>query len=366
MAWKVLKTCVLPIGIDLGTSSVKVVQLRRVRGQLELMAAVRTELPPPCRDDQAKRMEFLADHLRDLVKSKNFKGRQCAVSLPAASTFVQHVRTAIMDSASAELDKALRWELEGKLPFNHADAIVRHVVAGQLLGGHEGGQEVIVMAAAREVVEAYLQLLRHAKLDVVALNVEPCAILQCFARLLQRADDTERTTLFLDLGQSVTQVVIARGPDMVFARNLMFGARHIDDAAAAAVGTTPEEVGKIRSAPDDSPAAGTAAERIYAAAEETVDSLAGDVMKCLRYVESTFPSDSIERVVFLGGQAQDRRLCQMLAQRLNLPAQVGDPFARIANARDTKLGIDVDRRQAQPAWAVAVGLSLGADAVKVA
>ncbi len=364
MAWKLLKSRVLPIGVDLGTSSVKVVQLRHVHGQLELLAAAGAEVPRPFRDDQAKRMEFFADYLHSLLKNKDFQGRQCAMSLPATSTFVEHVRIAAMPAA--EMRRALRWELEGKLPFDYADAVVRHVVAGQIRGEREANQEVIVLAASRDVVEAHLQLVRRTKLEVVALNVEPCAILQCFARLFQRADDTRRVTLFLDLGQAVTQVVIARGPDLAFARNLMFGATHIDAAAAEAAGITEEQANKLRLEAASSADSASQAEGVYSAAADVVAELGEEVMKCIRYFEATFPSDSIERVVFLGGQALDKHLCQTLAQRLNMPAQIGDPFARIGNAEGVKLSIGLDRRQAQPAWAVAVGLSIGSDAATAA
>ena len=357
MAWKVLKTRVLPIGVDLGSASVKMAQLRRWQGQLELTAAASADVPLACRDNHRLRMEFLADCLHSLARSGSFKGSQCVISLPADSTFVQHVRTA--KRPPDELGQALRWELQGTLPFDPADAVIRHVVAGDLRSEKEPTQEVIVMAAAREVVEEYLQLVRRAKLDVVGLSVEPCAIMQCFARLFQRADDVNRGTLFLDLGQSATQVVIARGARMVFARNVLAGATQMDQAAAEGLAMTLQEIQQLRRGSPDSPEAARQTERIYAAEAGPVEALAGEVTQCLRYFESTFPSCPVERVVFLGGQALDRRLCQMLARKLNLPAQIGDPFARIGRAQGPGANIGVDRRQAQPAWAVAVGLCLG-------
>ena len=357
MAWKVLKTRVMPIGIDLGTATLKLAQLRQVQGQLELAAAARAEMPQPCRNDERKRMKFLAERLNGLLKEKPFKGRRCIISLPAASTFVQHVRTAKMPPE--QLGTALRFELEGKLPFDSADAIIRYVVAGELGGDPQASQEVIVLAASEQVVDSYLELAQHARLELIGLNVEPCAIVQCFARLFKRAEDANQVTLFLDLGQAVTQVVIVRGPHMVFARNVMFGAEQIDEAAAAATGMSAAQVSQIRQNVHNASEAAPEAEKVYAAVTKALGSLLEEVTKCLRYFESTFPSSRADRVVFLGGQALDRRLCQMMAQRLNLPAQIGDPFARIGQAGGMELDNGPDRRQTQPAWAVAVGLSLG-------
>jgi type IV pilus assembly protein PilM len=364
MAWKVLKTRVMPIGIDLGTATLKLAQLRQVQGQLELAAAARAEMPQPCRDDERKRMRFLAQRLNGLLKERPFKGRQCIISLPAASTFVQHVRTARMPPE--QLGTALRFELDGKLPFDSAEAVIRHVVAGELRGNPQASQEVIVLAASRQVVESYLKLAQHAKLELIGLNVEPCAIVQCFARLFRRAEDAKQVTLFLDLGQAVTQVVIVRGPQMVFARNVTFGAKQIDEAAAAATGMSVAQVSQIRRNAHNASEAAPEAENVYAAVSKALGSLIEEVTKCLRYFESTFPSGRVDRVVFLGGQALDRRLCQTMAQRLNLPAQIGDPFARVGKVDGMDLDDGPDRRQTQPAWAVAVGLSLGQESSQAA
>jgi len=103
------------------------------------------------------------------------------------------------------------------------------------------------------------------------------------------------------------------------------------------------------------------ADRLYEAMGGMLSAMGEEISRCLRYYESVFPSRPVERVVFLGGQASDRRLCQRLAQRLNLPAQIGDPLARIRSSRSAAEEGRLDRRYPQPAWAVAVGLSLGAD-----
>jgi Tfp pilus assembly PilM family ATPase len=67
----------------------------------------------------------------------------------------------------------------------------------------------------------------------------------------------------------------------------------------------------------------------------------------------------VERAIFVGGQAFDKPLCQALARRLNLPAQIGDPLVRIKRSKEATDRLNLDWRQPQPAWAVAVGLSLG-------
>ena len=364
MAWTLRKTRTMPIGIDLGATSAKLVQLRKIENKLDLAVATAINIPESCQADPDQRMDFLSKRLRALVKSHIFKGRKCVISLPAAITAVQHVKTAKMPSA--ELDKALRWELDGKLPFDAADAVIRHVVAGETHHDNETELEVVVIAASRESIESYLEIARHCKLEVEALNVEPCAILACFARLFQRKGDAGRVTMYLDFGHACTQVVVAHGGDLAFAHNLMLGAHNMEFATGAALGVSAAEIHAARLRLQNAPGSLPEADELYEAMGESIETLVAEITKCMRYYESVFPSKMIERAVFLGGQAADRRLCQRVAQRLNLPAQIGDPLARISGTGRSGKGTGIDRRQAQPAWAVAVGLGLGADAPQAA
>jgi len=105
----------------------------------------------------------------------------------------------------------------------------------------------------------------------------------------------------------------------------------------------------------------TAEDELYHLLDKPLDALAGELTQCLRYFESVFRNQAVERAIFVGGQAYDKRFCQSLAQRLNLPAQIGDPLLHVRRVAGAGLPIGLDRRTPQPDWAVAVGLSLGAD-----
>ena len=359
MRLKVMKTRTMPIGIDLGSAAVKMVQLRRVERDYELMAAARVEFPPDCRNGMAARMDFLAGRLPHVLRAQDFRGRRCILALHAEATVVQHIRVPRMPPD--RLQPALRSELAGKVPFDLSRAVIRSVVAGDTCNDGEPGQEVIAIAASREVVDAYLELARRSRLQVAGLDVEPCAIVECFARIFRRTEDSRHATLFLNLGQVNTQVVIAHGARLVFARNIMFGARQMDEAAGARLGLSAEEIAAIREKLVDYGQESREAQHVSDAMREVLEKVAGEINKCLEYYDSVFPSLPAERAVFLGGQALDGRLCQGIAERIDLAAQIGDPLARIGRPPKVSRKGGLDRRQAQPAWAVAVGLSLGAE-----
>lgn len=357
MALKIVRAKVLPIGVDLGTSAIKMAQIRMAEGGIELIGAGLAEIPPACQVDRGRRMGFLSKGIRDILRSGLFRGTQCVLSLPAEETFVHHVR--IPRLSPAEAAGAVKAELEGKLPYPVAKAVVRHVVVGNVYGEDTMMQEVIAVSAPRATVDAYLAVARRAKLDVIGINIEPCAIVECFSHLFRRVSDAERTVLFVDIGTASTQAVLARGSQIVFARNLTAGGRQLDAAVATGFGMELEQAKALRREVLAGTAEAEVADELYRHLQVAVDGLADELVQCIRYYESVFRTQPIDRVIFVGGQAFDKRLCQTIAQRINLPAQIGDPLLRVKSPSEVVKASGLDRRQAQPHWTVAIGLSLG-------
>lgn len=357
MAVNLTKGKPLPIGIDLGTTSIKMAQLRALHRGYSLIAMGSSEVPPEARREPSARLRFLLDAIRTLMRTQGFKGTRCILSLPAEMTFVQHLKVPKMPPE--QLEATLHWELQGKLPYDPSRAVIRHLVAGEILAENEVKQEVVVMAANRDTVETYINLLRRAKLDPVGVNIEACAIVDCFGRLFQRTSDNIRTTLFVDIGAASTQVVISHGPAVAFARNLFLAGNQFDQVVADALKVPLDEAHRLRYEAASAHSEGQAmSEQVHAAQGPMVEALGEQLTSCLRYYESVFPNRPLERAVFLGGQAYDKRVCQTLARQLALPAQIGDPLAGIP--REGEESAAPSNGEANlPDWAVAVGLSLG-------
>ena len=360
MGVKITKGSVMPIGIDLGSRAVKLAQLRTVDDTLELLAAGMLEVPPAISKDPPARLDFLTEGLGRMVRGGTYRGRSVVLSLPADATFIHHVR--IPKLPPAEIAKAVIWELHGKCPWPMEQSITRHVVAGDIFGDGEPKQEIVTVSAYRPTIDAYLAMARRAKLDVAAINVEACAMVECFSRLFRRAADSARTVLMLDLGETATQVVLAHGANVAFARNVAIGSARFDQALAQGMHVSAEEAHKTRRDLQRESQETLADDTMYHYLDPVLDQLVDQVTQCLRYYDSVFRNQTVERAIFLGGQAYDKRLCQAIAQRLNLPAQVGDPLVRVRRAAGAGLAMGLDRRDPQPDWAVAVGLSLGVQA----
>ncbi|MFP4355761.1 MAG: pilus assembly protein PilM [Phycisphaerae bacterium] len=349
------KPQILPIGVDLGSHTLKVAQLCHTEGTTELLASGCAELSGSVEFGSAHWAAKIGSQLKKILKSGPFKGKAAIVSLPAEATFVQHVK--IPKVPAAQQLAAIEQEVATKLPYSIDDAVLQHIVAGEAFGEGDPRQEVIVVCSARKTVELCAKMLTRAGLDTQAINIEPCAIVECFARLFRRASDASRTIMFIDMGELTTQVVFSQGSRIVFARNLKQGGRSLMATASKRLNLEPDQLQSMRFEILAGRETQISPDQLYEAMNEPVDLFAKELLQCVHYYESVFRNQSIERAIFVGGQAYDRRLCQMIARKLNLPAQIGDPLVRVARRE----GSNLTTTDPLPNWAVAVGLSLGGE-----
>ena len=429
-----------PIGVDFGNDTLRLAQVEEADADYRLVAAASADVPPHVRNEPLAKFSFFCDTIRDLLAQGNFRGRKVMLNLPASMMHIQHLRLPKMDEEA--LKKALPWEARGKLPFDPSQAVLRHLIAGEIYHDQEPKYEVVLIAARRDLVEQYLAAAAKARLTVAGMNIEPKAIVDCFSHIFRRKTDMDAPTLFADIGCTATRALIARGGRIQFARVVPVGGEHFSRAVASAlqipldqarlmriklaasqenetaIGPVAAPEAAARSAPvaadptegtgfallqsavsaaeereaashatakaaaaaaqrvavDDpiatpdegSSSAATASgiapddrRRVDDACREPLSRLIEELSLCRRYYEATFHNQPVSRLVFVGGEANQRSLCQQIARTLGIAAQVGDPLARMGKFSEVSVESGIDRRSPQPGWAVAIGLSMG-------
>jgi type IV pilus assembly protein PilM len=382
-----------PIAIDFGSRTMKILQLSAGSAPA-LVSAVQIETPETLVGDSRRRLIWQFSQLPKAIKLGGFKGKRATATLPAALTFCKHLQFPRSDSA--DIKTLVETALASQLQCDPAALVFRHVEVGPVAGGAK--TEAIGFAAGREMVTQLMSALREAKLEPVGVMSEFAALIHAFDYLTRRDDDSKLSSLYLDIGFNTTNVAIAHGRDLVFARCIEHGGRSLDDAVTRQLKVDPSEASKIRlgleslckkdreaatetrpqppvpktedanpdrrggpvsvfskDATETAPSTGA---NVAVDLTEALEIITDEISMCLRYYDAMFPGRRIDRAIFVGGESAHRGLCQSIARALRLPAQVADPLARIART-GTEPVKDVDLRTAQPGWAVAMGLCLG-------
>ena len=247
-------------------------------------------------------------NIKRQLASHPFKGKKAITALPSSEMLIQHLRLAKMDSK--QLEQTLPFTAQEKLPFSTQGALLRHVVAGEIYEKDENKLEIILMAAPHEAIRHHLELIEQAKLEIESVNVESCALINGFSYLLTGTEKDE-SVMLIDIGYSCSKVVVSHESQISFCRTL----------------------------------------------DSTNETMVNELRSCVRYHDLLFTGWPVRKVVFVGGQAKNKDLCQEIARGLGLAAQVGDPLAQVVDGANASSAIEAG--SVNPDWAVAFGLSLG-------
>ena len=348
----------LPIGVDVGTTTVRMLQLAGSERDLRVVEAGKFTVPREAASNAERKRQAVVEGIRRLLKERHFRGRHAVMALAPDQASVRNIRMPEMDAA--ELEGAVHWEAQNKFPFDTATAVIQYQPAGRVRQGNEVLEEIIVFAAPRVEVEAQIQLATDAGLSLVSLDAEPCTLFRGFERFLQRREDEDVASVIVDIGAQ-TKVVIGQGREIVFVKAVPIGGTVFNRAVAECLELEPGEAEALRRRIGTRAATGETDEHDRAvravadAVRPHLEDLADEIGLCLRYYGVTFRASRPENLQLTGGEAHNPTIAATLGERLGLPAEVADPFRRV---RTDHLGPVLDRRGVRAEWAKAFGLSL--------
>ncbi len=346
----------LPIGLDTGTTTVRMIQLGGAPRDVRAVEAAKLVLASEVRADAKARGRAAVEGIRHLLRDHHFRGREVAMALGPEDVAVRHIR--MPKTPDEELPTAVAWEVQNKFPFDTAGAVTQYLKAGPVRQGAETLDEIIVFAAPRETVDRRIELATEAGLDLVSLDVEPCAVFRSFERYLRRREDEDTVTGIVDIGAGTT-VVIARGREIVFVKTIPVGGAMFNRAVAESLELVSTEAEALRRrlarrGPTVDPA-DPISRAVSDAIRPPIEDLASEINLCLRYYGVTFHGPGPRTVLLTGGEAHHPTVVAMLGERLEADVDTGDPLRGI---RSDQVGPVLNRRGCVGEWATAVGLGL--------
>lgn len=337
-----------PIGVDVGSRSVKLIQLSSDCTRLQ--EASRWDLPRIAEEDEAHSQETtLAEAIQGACEGRNFRGREAVVCLSNKQLFLQNLR--LPRSSSIPLENQIRTEIASRLPFPLEESEIRHIETADVRQGDEIMKEVLVLAAQRSVIDRLLEAVEQAGLRPLALDVEPAALARSYASQFRRDDDQQQRSLLVQVGFAHTIVVVAQHDRLMFVKYVDIGGEDFDQAVASHLGLSLLDAATLRRQSadrrverQDPEIQRTIAEAIRTPLKRLLDELA----MCVRYYSVTFRGQPLARAILSGGEAT-APLVSELENRLGIPAEVSDPL------RSFPTNLDLGR---PGQWDVALGLSL--------
>jgi type IV pilus assembly protein PilM len=321
------------VGIDIGSHSIKLVEIQERKGQLELIKCATNLISG---DD-------IKSSLNDLIALEKLLLKRVNISVSGPFVIVRYIDMPSMKKE--ELKSAIRFEAEKYIPFDIKEAIVD---CAMLDNSHSGvSNRVLLVAAKRERLSYYTSIFKELGIEIEAIDVDTVAIFNAFQGVgLDKKQEYAYAILNIGAKFSNMNIVIKNCP--CFTRDILCGGFDITNRIKDSFGIGFKEAEELKLNP------GEKMQDISRIITPVLERLASEIRMSFDYFETQFGTN-IERLYISGGSSYLFNIKDFLKDSLGMETLMWNPFEGI-KLSETGLSNSVENSSAQ--FAVAVGLAL--------
>jgi type IV pilus assembly protein PilM len=337
-------------GLDVGSSSVKVVELEGKMNSLSLVSLGFENLPDnTIVDGQIMELNTVSDVIQNVCNDHQIKAGQVVTGVSGHSVIVKNIILPPM--SRDELEESIDWHAEEHIPYDLADVSLGYHITSET----SEATQVLIAACKRERIDNLKQVVQFAGKQPVVIDVDTFALQNCYEVNYQPAE-TDVVTL-LNIGASTMNVNIVQGTNSLFTRDITIGGSQFTDVLQRSLGLSFQQAEAVKRGVA-SAADGADEKAIEPLMDNVMEMVAMEIQKTFDFYRATAENEGVEvkKILISGGGSKLNGLPEELSTRLELPVEVLDPFRQIkVDARK----FDPDYlSEIMPEMAVAVGLAL--------
>lgn len=310
------------IGIDIGFSAVKIVELKKSKkDKYELVRFAFEPLPEAAIiEDEIQNQEQVVEAIRSAYSSSKFSTNLVCLGLWGPNTVARRLQLA--GGSSEEIEDQVIWEAEQYIPFDIEDSSISFHIVGENEGG---GVDVVVAAAKKELIEIFKDLIMNAGLKVKIVDLVQIALVNVFE--LVAADvlvQNERSSwVILDIGAQQTEFMIYKNGMISFSKQINVGGLMITEEIQRQMGVNYKEAEDLKITGDQQ---GNLPEEIIEIIDSVVETFFAELKKTLDFYISSTSDESFSGCYITGGSSQIPGLLEGLEALLGFPVRVLNPL----------------------------------------
>lgn len=336
------------IGLDIGSSSIKLVELSEGKNGYQLRNLGVSPLPPEAIVDGAL-MDSVAiiDTIRELVSTSKTKAKDVATSVSGHSVIVKKITLPLM--TAAELEESIQWEAERYIPFDINDVNIDFQIFGS---GPENPDlmDVVLVAAKKDIINDYVSVVMEAGLAPVIIDIDSFALENMLAMNYEMTKG--EAVAIANVGASVTNINIVKDNVSSFTRDVFKGGNQITEEIQRQLHIEREEAEKFKVGSKTDPASEAVVQEALKSASEA---LAVEIGNSLDFFQSTTTYEKISKLYLSGGGSKIKDFDIILQQQIGVPVEIVNPFK---NVEYSEKSFDLEHlREIGPIMAVCVGLA---------
>lgn len=336
----------MSVGLDIGSRTIKVVELNREGKGYSLKSAGAVAYSGLANIDQVssdKDMAGLAETIKKLLKDAKVSGRNVAISLPETQAYTRIMKFPLL--TDQEIVSAVKWEAEEYIPIPIKEAVIEHQILERREAGNPPQVLVLLVAVQNEIVEKYIKIVDMAGFSVVGVETELMSLVRSVAV-------PGSTSLIVDFGAKSTDIAIAKNEQLFFSRSVPTAGEAFTRAVGQSLGVSFEQAEQYKKA--------------YGLTQEQLEGKVGkalvpifqvvveEIKKSIHYYQLELKGEAPTQIVLVGGSAGLPGASTYLTKTTGIEVVIGNPFSKIS----------LDEQSAKnlvnyaPLYAVACGLAM--------
>jgi type IV pilus assembly protein PilM len=311
------------IGLDIGSNTIKAVQLKKTRTGYMLQAfGMQPLVPQTIVDGTIMDQGAVVEAIRALWSRLKLRQKEVAIALAGHSVIIKKIAVPAMKPE--EIANNLRTEAEHHIPFAKEDVQLDfHIVNPQ---NSAGQTELLLVAAKREVVQDYLQVVRDANLNPTVVDVAAFATQNAYE--LNYALDAKETAVIITIGAAISNINIVRGGISLFTRDVTIGGNAFTEEIQKQLAISLEEAEAYKTGGAASEN-GVVPQEVVKVMEGVAEVMAGEFQRSLDFFLATTTDANVTRICLAGGTARVAQLQRAIERRSRLPVEAIDAWKKI-------------------------------------
>lgn len=310
------------IGLDIGSSYLKVVGLKERKGGYELEHFEMLPLPPELIVEGSIIDSLrLVEAIKELLKKAKVKTKMASIGIAGHASVIIR-RISLPEMSEEELVESIKFEAEQYVPFDIEDVAIDFQILGPT--DEPGQMDVMLVAVKKDIINEYTSVAGEAGLTPVVVDVNAFAISNMFE--VNYEIEMDRNVALVNIGASTINLNVLKGGVSVFTRDSSLGSNLHTEALQKECSISYEDAEKLKRgeplenvSPDD-------AKSIMAPAS---DELANEILRSIDYFRSTSYQEDIHEVMISGGGALIAGFPNVLAEVSGLEVKVAEPLKNI-------------------------------------
>jgi type IV pilus assembly protein PilM len=334
------------VGLDIGSSCIKAVELKKSRGEIEVAhIGVEPLASDIVVDSMIVDSGSVSSAISKIFNENSIKSKAVATSVSGHSVIVKKITIPSMDDS--DLAGSITSEAAQHIPFDIADVNVDYQILSDDTSGPQ--MDVLLVAVKKDKILNYTNVLSLAGKSPAVVDIDAFALQNCYEYNYEPASTS--TVALLNLGASVMNINIVKGTTPLFTRDVSVGGNQYTDSLQKELDLSFDDAERLKLGQK----VGTVSEDAkMPILQQVTEIIVLEIQKTFDFFRATAAGEHIERIYLAGGSSRVPGLMEALRQEFSLPVELLNPFQRIGSTNVASDLIDQNGGQ----LAVAVGLAL--------